>query len=116
MDWTIKAYKEASHPPVLKLRHPHKIIVKSGSYFHVDARDSTDPDGDSLRYYWFNYAEVGSLPNQPVKINSAENMARVHVLAPEVESTETLQFILQVTDRGTPALTRYKRVYVTIIP
>ena len=116
MDWTIKAYKEANHPPVPKLRHPHKIIVKSGSYFHLDARDSTDPDGDSLRYYWFNYAEVGSLPNQPVKINSAENMARVHVLAPEVERTETLQFILQVTDRGTPALTRYKRVYVTIIP
>ncbi|MEP1444487.1 MAG: nucleoside hydrolase-like domain-containing protein [Paraglaciecola sp.] len=116
MDWTIKSYKEANHPPVPKLNHDQNIIVKSGSSFHLDARGSSDPDGDSLSYYWFNYPEVGSMEKQPVKVDSAENMARVHVKAPVVTQTETLQFVLQVTDRGTPALTRYKRVHVKVIP
>ena len=35
---------------------------------------------------------------------------------PEVEQTETAHFIVKVTDKGTPALTRYARVIVTIVP
>ncbi|MGZ3766822.1 MAG: hypothetical protein ACXVA2_19320 [Mucilaginibacter sp.] len=27
-----------------------------------------------------------------------------------------MHFILKVTDKGTPALTRYKRVIVTVVP
>ena len=116
MDWTIKSYDDANHPPVINLKHPESITVKSGQSFHLDARGSSDPDGDSLQFYWFNYAEIGSMKDQVVKINSAENMARVHVVAPNVEKEENIQFILQVTDRGAPALTRYQRVFVKIVP
>lgn len=115
MDWTIKPYAEANHPPVVNLNHEESITVSSGSSFHLDARDSSDPDGDSLKYYWFNYPEAGTLPEKPVSINSAENMARVHVVAPVVEKPETLHFILKLTDRGSPALTRYQRVQVNVI-
>jgi hypothetical protein len=38
------------------------------------------------------------------------------VTAPKVDKPETLHFILQVTDKGTPSLTRYKRVIVTVEP
>ncbi len=116
MDWTVKPYDEANHPPVPALNHPERISVRSGGYFHLDARNSHDPDGDSLQFLWFNYPEVGSMPEQPVAINSAENMVRVHVRAPEVEEEHELHFILKVTDRGTPRLTRYKRVIVTVTP
>jgi hypothetical protein len=33
-----------------------------------------------------------------------------------VEKPEMLHFILKVTDKGTPALTRYRRVIVDILP
>ncbi len=36
--------------------------------------------------------------------------------APEVDMEETAHFILKVTDRGEPQLSRYKRVIVTITP
>ena len=36
--------------------------------------------------------------------------------APVVTKPETAHFILRVTDKGTPPLTRYKRVLVTILP
>ncbi|AFV86735.1 MULTISPECIES: hypothetical protein [Alteromonas] len=61
-----------------------------------------DPDGDALQFYWFNYAEAGTMKDQTVKIHSAENMARVHVVAPDVEKPQSIHFILKLTDRGEP--------------
>jgi hypothetical protein len=92
MDWTIKPYHEANHPPVPVLNHPNEFTVKSGSSFHLDARPSWDPDGDSLTFWWFNYPEVGSMKDHDAKIHSAENMARVHVVAPEVTQSENPAF------------------------
>ena len=116
MDWTVKSLAEANHAPIPALNHPSELTVKSGAGFHLDARPTRDPDGDSLSFYWFNYPEAGTLKEQPVKIQSAENMARVYVVAPQVAQTQTLHFILEVTDRGSSALTRYQRVIVTVQP
>jgi hypothetical protein len=33
-----------------------------------------------------------------------------------VEKPETVHMILKVTDKGSPALTRYQRVIVTVMP
>jgi len=115
MDWTIKSYKEANHPPVPVLAMPEEITVKSGEGFVLNAEATTDPDGDSLSYLWFHYPEEGSY-KKLIKIDSAENMARVFVKAPVVTQNETAHFILKVTDRGSPPLTRYKRVLVNMVP
>ena len=37
-------------------------------------------------------------------------------VAPKVSTPETIHVILAVTDNGTPALTRYQRVVVTVVP
>jgi hypothetical protein len=114
MNWTIKPYKEANHPPIVALNHPNAITVRSGESFDLDA-SATDPDGDNLSFFWFQYGEAGSYKN-PVKILSAEDMAHISVAAPKVDKPETIHFILKVTDKGTPPLSRYKRVVVTIRP
>jgi hypothetical protein len=115
MDWCVKSYGEANHPPVPGLSHPEQITVKSGEGFGLDANGSYDPDGDNLSYLWFNYPEAGSY-KKPIPFNSAENMRSVWIIAPEVEKKETAHFILKVTDKGNPSLSRYKRVIVTIVP
>jgi hypothetical protein len=43
------------------------------------------------------------------------NLYEIPVTAPVVDSAQTVHFILKVTDKGTPALTRYKRVIVTVM-
>jgi len=46
----------------------------------------------------------------------AENIFHLGFKAPVVTKPETAHFIVAVTDKGTPPLTRYKRVIVTILP
>ena len=114
MDWCVKPYAEANHPPVPVLDHPDQLTVTAGQGFDLDADSSTDPDGDNLSFLWFHYPEAGSYKK---KVDtSAENVHGVYVTAPAVKVKETLHFIVKVTDKGTPALSRYKRVIVTVLP
>ncbi|MTV41615.1 DUF1593 domain-containing protein [Duganella radicis] len=115
MDWTTKPYSAANHPPVARLGHAAQLTVRSGEEFMLSAAGSTDPDGDSLSYLWFHYPEAGSYKT-PLKLNSAENLAAVWITAPKVDQAETAHFVVKVTDKGKPALTRYQRVVVTFVP
>jgi hypothetical protein len=115
MDWCIKTYQEANHPPVPVLGHSEEIIVKSGEGFGLDASGSTDPDGDNLSYLWFNYPEAGSYKKE-IKISGAENSHGAYFVAPEIDKEETIHLILKVTDKGSPPLSRYKRVIVNLVP
>jgi hypothetical protein len=56
-------------------------------------------------FVWFQYLEAGSY-KKLIGINGASNLWRLSVTAPEVAKKETVHFILKVTDKGTPRLSR----------
>ncbi|GAA4777015.1 DUF1593 domain-containing protein [Stakelama sediminis] len=114
MLWTTRSYDEANHPPHVVLNEPDRITVKSGQSFGVSAEASSDPDGDSLSYYWFQYPEAGTYKG---KLDiGVENGAGIWLTAPKVERPETVHLIVRVTDKGSPPLSRYGRVVITILP
>jgi len=115
MSWCTESYEEANHPPVPILAHPAEITVRSGERFCLNARGTTDPDGDNLSFVWFQYPEAGSY-KKLLPIGGADNLDILWVTAPAVERRETVHFILKVTDKGTPPLSRYERVIVTVLP
>jgi hypothetical protein len=116
MLWTTKEFNESNHPPVPKLAHADHFTVKSGQHFHLNADGTTDPDGDSMSYLWFQYREAGTY-NGNVNIRPySPNLYDLPVTAPVVSSEKIIHFILKVSDKGIPALTRYKRVIVTVMP
>ncbi|HYC87160.1 MAG TPA: nucleoside hydrolase-like domain-containing protein [Chryseosolibacter sp.] len=116
MLWTTKAYPECNHPPVPRLAHAEKFTVKSGQQFYLNADGTTDPDGDSMSYWWFQYREAGTYKGNVSFRPYSPNLYSLPVTAPVVDGPKTIHFILKVTDKGTPALTRYKRVIVTVTP
>ena len=115
MDWCVaKNYKDANHPPKVVLKHAHEITVKSGAEVILSGEGS-DPDNNELSYNWFFYKEVGSLNASALTLNNPLNK-EVKFTAPPVDAPKTMHFILEVTDNGTPSLTRYQRVIVNVVP
>jgi hypothetical protein len=133
MDWTVKPYAAANHPPVVSVNGsagtaPLYIDAVVGEPLTLDASATRDPDGNQLSYHWFHYAEAGFVPGQPLAgmTLSAENTARIRV-TPTTDcraywlplmacppGAGVAHLILAVTDNGTPALTRYKRVILRV--
>jgi hypothetical protein len=116
MDWCVKPYKEANHPPIAALGHANNLSVKSGEKVNLSAEGSKDPDGNALSYEWMYYREVGTYESsRPIGIDN-RTMKAASFTAPSVTLPETIHIILAVTDNGLPALTRYQRVIVTVFP
>jgi hypothetical protein len=114
--WTTGDYASCNHPPVPKLPHGDQLTVKSGQQFTLSSKGSSDPDGDSMSFFWFLYPEAGTYRGRFSFAPYAQNLYAIPVTAPTVTKAETLHFILKVTDKGRPSLTRYKRVIVTVLP
>ena len=123
MDWTIQPPDKANHPPVPKLAHADALTARPGERVQLSAEGSSDPDGDPLSYRWFYYAEAGTLTvssardGQPVPIQDFDQPKASFVVPTQrvmPPGTGTMHIILAVTDHGTPRLTRYRRVIVTV--
>ncbi len=121
LDWTIRPFAEANHPPVARLNHPERLKAKAGERVRLDARGSNDPDGNALAYEWIYYPEPSTVPISnsrtplALTIDGADRMDAAFT-APAVVKPETIHVVLAVTDTGTPRLTRYRRVIVTVYP
>ncbi len=123
MDWTIKPYAEANHPPLAKIDGATRIKAKPGDKIALSALGSSDPDGDALSYEWFYYGEAGEFTvssartGQPLEIQNFDQ-AKAWFVVPtnRVLRNGTLHIILAVTDHGSPRLTRYQRVIVDVQP
>ncbi len=111
-DWCIKDYKHANHAPIVTLKTASKITAKAGATVKLSA-SAIDPDKNELAYRWWNYADVGTYKGT-VTIKQ-ENQANTFVQVPIASKKgDTIHVILEVTDKGTPALTRYQRVVITV--
>lgn len=115
LDWCITDRAGANHPPAVKVAGDRFRTVRSGENVRLDARGSSDPDGQPLKYGWTIYPEVGSYRG-PLPDILGRDAARATFVAPRVDEPKTLHVILTLTDTGEPALTRYARVVITVEP
>jgi len=123
MDWTVTPrYDDANHPPVPKLGHGRELRVAAGGRLPLTAAGSSDPDGDTLAYRWTHYPEPGTFTvssgrsARPLVIENADQADATFVAPATFGRAGTAHVVLAVTDSGTPPLTRYERVIVTVEP
>lgn len=112
-DWCVKPYGEANHPPVVKLAHALDLTAAPGQALSLSAQGTTDPDGDALGYRWWQYEEADSFGGR-VSIKSAESPVASLIVPANAKKGETLHVVCEVTDDGSPQLTRYQRVVITV--
>jgi hypothetical protein len=107
---------DANHAPVPhaqgnQTREALQVKAKVGKPYALDATGTSDPDGDRLGYRWFVYPEPGTYRGD-VPIRDA-NTAKATLDVPADAAGKSIHVVLEVTDTGTPALTRYRRLVLT---
>jgi hypothetical protein len=112
-DWCVKPYDQANHAPVVKLAHALDLKVRPGKKVSLSAKGTTDPDGDALTYRWWQYQEADTYEGA-IDIVDAGKQGTSFTVPVDGGKGETIHVICEVTDNGTPPLTRYRRVVVEI--
>ena len=112
-DWCVLPYEEANHPPVVVLDHAADLKFKPGGWVKLSAKGTSDPDGDELNYHWWQYDEADTYEGNFSIQNRDKRDASFNVPV-DAEKGDTIHIVCEVTDRGTPPLTRYQRVVVEV--
>jgi hypothetical protein len=123
MDWTIKPFSQANHPPVPRLAHAAELTALPGQMVELSAEGTSDPDGDAVSYEWFYYGEPGSFAvsssrsGQPLTIKNFDQQKAAFTVPVErvMPGGGVIHIVLAVTDHGEPRLTRYQRVRVNVV-
>ncbi len=145
LDWCVKGFAHANHPPVPRIRvqvaadvrrldlneegsrkpeeanvEPahvgrYNCTVRVGEKVLLDASASSDPDSQRVHFEWIQYPEAGTYRGGAVQTDGLTS-ARASLVMPAVAAPETLHVLLAVTDEGDPPLTRYQRLVLTVHP
>ncbi len=111
-DWCVaNRYEKANHPPIARVAGTLDRPVKPGERVKLSAEGSSDPDGDALSWKWWRYDEADSAKST-IDIDGAASK-QASFIVPK-EPGKTIHIIAEVTDTGTPPLTRYERIVFTV--
>jgi hypothetical protein len=106
----VKSFKEANHAPQITVKEGTNVSAKAGAILtlHVTSRD---PDGNEVKLKVWPYPEAGS-----GKADATLSDGRIDVKIPATaKKGDTFHVVVEGTDTGSPALTRYRRVVITLI-
>lgn len=113
MRWSMTPkYGGANHPPTVGIKGPGEISAAPGSTVHLEGVVS-DPDHDAVTVTWWQYNDAGTYPGD-IAFSDAAAMSTTFRVPEDAKAGETIHVILEATDAGTPRLTRYQRVVVTV--
>ncbi|MBQ5613942.1 MAG: DUF1593 domain-containing protein [Tidjanibacter sp.] len=110
LDWAVTPrYEDANHYPAID--GPLSIEANAGENVKLKV-NVADPDDDVLNLSWRQY-KVGSYKGD-VTVDSPNDARTTFTVPADAVSGQTIHLVLEATDNGMPALTRYHRVIVTI--
>ena len=116
MDWCVKPFDGANHAPSAvvsgdKTLRVLEVKADPGGTVRLKAAGA-DPDGDAVGYRWWVYREAGTYwGDVPV---AGADAAEAAVTVPANAAGRAIHVILEVTDRGRPPLTAYRRAVLKV--
>ncbi|MCC5929431.1 MAG: DUF1593 domain-containing protein [Cyclobacteriaceae bacterium] len=117
--WSVKEPGEVNREPMAVVNGDRtnkliRISSKPGAKVLLDASDSSDPDGDALRFHWYRYKEADSYLGE-LEITNADSNTLTLTMPDDLED-KNLHIILEVKDGGNPELTTYRRIIIEAEP
>jgi hypothetical protein len=113
LKWAVTPkFKDANHAPVVKINGPLAISVRPGSVVSLEGKVS-DPDGNSVSVKWWQYDDAGTYPGE-ISFSTTSELKSTFQVPDDAKPGQTIHIVLEATDDGTPPLTHYQRVVVTV--
>lgn len=114
--WEQNDFSSANHAPIAAFNRNKSskftyISAKPGEIVKLNAKGSSDPDGDKLSYQWWHYNEADSY-NGEIIIKNSDTIDASFIL-PEDIKDNNIHIILEVKDDGDPILTSYHRIIIS---
>jgi hypothetical protein len=111
MDWVKDGI--GNRNPIIVLDGDDGISIltktpKQGTKVTLDASQTSDPDGDNLKYNWWIQADAGTYTGKIDISNSNSNKATINV--PSDSSGKSFHVICEVIDDGSHNLSDYRRI------
>lgn len=112
LKWSVTPkFSDANHAPVLAIEGPLNVLASPGEKIRLNAK-VTDPDSDIASVSWWQL-QAGTYPGKAEISN--EKSVRAKVLVPkDAIAGQTIHIIAEATDNGSPSLTSYQRVIITV--
>jgi Protein of unknown function (DUF1593) len=127
MAWSVTPrFADANHAPRLVVNgtselKPLRLSACPGEAVPLNAEGSIDPDGNAIAYRWWWYREAAPAITQQVTFSQATGPRTAptiplwtHPSMIALEPGYSFHVILEATDAGTPALTRYRRIIIDV--
>jgi hypothetical protein len=112
LDWCVKPFKGANHPPAVRISGEPIRQAKPGTSITLDGSGTSDPDGDELRFGWSIYPYDPEVVKGVMIRGGDTSTPRIEVSP--ILTGKTVPVLLTVRDSGTPSLTRYGRVLLQV--
>ena len=113
-DWCVESYQNANHPPVVRLLHAEDMEVCPDQKILLSAKGTTDPDKDDLTCRWWQFEEADTYPATMDMVDSDDWEIFCSVPS-DIQAGQTIHIVCEVTDNGSPSLTRYRRVVLKAV-
>ncbi len=120
VQWGSSKSKTTNHHPIIEIKNfPEDQWTwyrrcMPGNVVHLDATQSSDPDGDHLAYECLIYEEAGTFSQSEKIIINQESAGLFAISIPQTARGRDIHLILRIKDDGLPNLSVYRRVILEV--
>ena len=115
LKWAVtRKFNEANHPPKARIKGPRDVSARPGSTITLQAEVS-DPDHNAVAVKWWQHNDASTYPGD-ITFSAPTAPETTFRIPDDAKPGQTINIVLEATDDGTPPLTRYQRVILTVQP
>jgi hypothetical protein len=113
LKWTVTpTFAAANHEPRVSVTSGLNVAAAPGATVRLTAAAS-DPDKNALTIKWWQYGDADTYPGT-IAFSGTDSLATTFQVPADATTGQTIHALVQVTDNGTPPLTSFQRVIVTV--